>query len=142
MAKKKKVAKKGLTKPVVETAALEVNKGDHTVVGIFNLHVTIIQDGKFWFAQGLEIDYATQGSSLDDVKKQFEDGLQATIQEHLKIHGTIENILQVAPPKIWRDAMQPSARGEKLTHFSSHDGPAIQDFLPSFEKIQYLQVAA
>ena len=142
MTTKNKIANKGSENPVDETSALEVYKDDDTVVGIFNLHVMIMQDGKFWFAQGLEIDYATQGSSLDDVKKQFEDGLQATIQEHLKIHGTIENIPQLAPPEIWRDAMQPSARGERLTHFCSYDGPAIQEFLPPFEKIQYLQVAA
>src|ERR1039458_1707330 len=64
--------------------------GIHHVVGIGNLRVVIVPDGDFWFAQGLEIDYAVQGASEKDAKKKFEDGLEHTIEEHLKIHGTIE----------------------------------------------------
>jgi hypothetical protein len=57
----------------------------------------IIPDGDMHFAQGLEIDYAAQGASLDDVKKAFEIGLEATIQAHLKEFGTLENLVVPAP---------------------------------------------
>ena len=55
--------------------AITVSTGDTHVVGIGNLRVAIETDGKFWTAQGLEIDYIAQGDDLEDAKKQFEDGL-------------------------------------------------------------------
>ena len=114
-ARKKKAVKKGSKKPAIKTAALEISKGDQTVVGILNLRVAIVQDGRFWFAQGLDIDYGAQGSSLDDVTEQFESGLVATIHrrhsEHLKIYGTIENVLQVAPPTVWKLRRRASPAG-------------------------------
>lgn len=75
------------------------------VVGIGDLRVVIVPDGDSWFAQGLEIDYAAQGSSVEDVKKRFEDGLVATIQEHLRIYGDIERILKVSPTEVWSDIL-------------------------------------
>ena len=61
-----------------------------TVVGIWNLHVRITREDQQWFAQGFEIDYAACGTSQEDVKKKFQDGMAATIHEHLKLFGTIE----------------------------------------------------
>ena len=79
----------------------KTNDGKNHVVGIGNLRAVIVQDNAHWFAQGLEIDYAAEGSSLDDVKKQFEDGLLATVEQHLKTYGGIEHLLCVAPSEAW-----------------------------------------
>jgi hypothetical protein len=79
------------------------------VVGIGNLRVMITNDDGSWFAQGLEIDYAAQGESLDDAKRRFEQGLAATITEHLRVYGTIERLLQPAPREVWQEFLGPSA---------------------------------
>jgi hypothetical protein len=80
-------------------------KDGTSVVGIGNLRVIIMQDNGSYFAQGLEIDYAAQGETIEDVKKHFEDGLAATIDEHLKIFGTIQKLLVVAPQEVWNEML-------------------------------------
>jgi hypothetical protein len=57
-------------------------------VFVWNLHVLITQNDGHWFAQGAQVDYAAQGTSLEDVKKNFENGFAETIHEHLKVYGT------------------------------------------------------
>ncbi len=123
-----------------ETTAMHVTAEDGTthVVGIGNLRVTIVPDGDFWFAQGLEVDYAAQGSSPEDARKQFEDGLMATVQEHLKIYGTIEKLLEVAPTEVWKNLMlNTSAIHSRFSQVSVHQ--VIRDVLP-FQAIEYLEL--
>ncbi len=111
--------------------ALHVSKGDMHLVGIGNLRVVIVPDGNFWFAQGLEIDYAEQGDSVEDVKTKFENGLHATIDQHLKIHGSIKKLLRVAPTEVWTEVLEdPSAYKNFYTQVSVHNLP--------FAGIQYL----
>lgn len=115
----------------------EIDSGQ-MAVGLWNLHVRITNDADYWFAQGYEIDYAAEGSSLEDVKTRFQCGLSATIHEHLKIHGTAEKLLTPAPQEAWqalRDA--PGSR-----HTYSQQGiytfmdPSIMDSLP-YPAIEY-----
>jgi len=69
-----------------------------------DLHVLILPDGDRWYAQGLQIDYAAQGTSVDDVKKRFERGLIKTLEEHLRQRGNLDALTgRVAPPEIWRE---------------------------------------
>jgi hypothetical protein len=113
--------------------------GSHHVVGIGNLRVVIVPDGDFWFAQGLEIDYAVQGSSEAEVKKNFEYGLQATVNAHLTIHGTIEGLLKVAPPDVWKEFLgDPSGKRKLYSQVTSH---VLQGVLP-FDGIHYLVAEA
>jgi len=77
--------------------------GSSSIVGIGNLRVVIIQEEQMWYAQGLEIDYATQANSLPAVKALFADGLEATVHENLRVFGTIEKMLKPAPPEVWRE---------------------------------------
>jgi hypothetical protein len=90
-------------------------KDGTAIVGIGNIRVFIAKYENHWFAQALEIDYAAQGNSLNDVKESFEEGFCATIHEHLKIFGNIEKLLKPAPPEVWAEVF---GSGSKLRLYS------------------------
>ena len=73
------------------------------LVGIGALRVLIAKDGPSFVAQGLEIDYVAQGNSIQEVQTNFEDGLAATIAEHLKVYGGIQRVLKMAPADLWAE---------------------------------------
>jgi hypothetical protein len=73
-----------------------------TVVGVLGLQVIIAPDGNQWVAQAIQIDYAAGGDSEEDAKLRFEMGLEATIHEHLKMFGHLDNLLVPAPAELWR----------------------------------------
>lgn len=115
--------------------------GKHQFVGIGGMRVFIMPDGNFWFAKGLEIDYATQGSTLEEAKDNFSKGLAETIDLHLQIHGNIENLL--VPSDILQVLAAARAKGVSVHEYeqvSVHD-IGIQsrvDFL--FDTIDYFRV--
>lgn len=67
------------------------------------LRVVLFQDGEFWVAQGVEIDYSACGRSPEEAKARFERGLTMTIQAHLEKFGSVNKLLQFAPPEVWQD---------------------------------------
>lgn len=140
MAHKKQAKKPGKAKSLSATAMHVSHEGNH-LVGIGNLRVVIVQDESSWFAQGLEIDYAAQGESLDQVKKSFEDGLCWTIHEHLRVYGNIEQFLKPAPPEVWKEMLYDQlANVNHYSQFSWHQDlseNAVTN-LP-FARIEYLQ---
>lgn len=103
------------------------------VVGIGNLRVHIDNDGSYWYAQGLEIDYLALGDTLAQAKEHFEEGLAATVGEHLRIHGHIEHLLTPAPPEVWKAVMKDAHRYSQV---SVHQTPAENRNFP-FEGIHY-----
>lgn len=115
--------------------------GGKHIVGIGNLRVVIMKDGDLWFAQGLEIDYAAQGTSVKDVKKQFGDGLYATLHEHLRVHGNIKGVLKIAPPEVWKETVYDAAANLKsyslLSEHKFFEDEKMQIHLP-FQNIDYL----
>jgi hypothetical protein len=114
--------------------------GVHHLVGFGNIRVIIVPDGAAFFAQGLEIDYAAQGSTIDEVKKHFEIGLEATIQQHLKVYGNIKHLLQPAPPAIWQELVpEKTAVHNSYWHISEHE---IEDSALPYQGINYLVAAA
>jgi len=105
-------------------------------VVVWNLHVVVTNDDGGWFAQGLELDYAAEGTSLETVKKHFEDGLAATVQAHLTIHGNLEQFFRPAPPEVWQELSNAAATKKMiLRHISTHDVQA--QLPPPFEAIEY-----
>ena len=136
MAKKKqKIAKKHA--PAMAFHAKHKD-GLHHIVGIGNLRVVLVPDGDVWFAQGLEIDYAAQGVSEADAKKQFENGLTSTIEEHLRVYGTIKNLLKIAPQAVWNELLYDATAHYKLyTQVTGHEIEALP-----FAGIQYIAMAA
>lgn len=115
--------------------AIHKKDGPKHIVGFGNLRVLITNDDGSWFAKALEIDYAAEGSSFEEVTKRFENGLQATISEHLKVFGNIENLLQIAPKEIWIDLMKSAKLSNVYSHVSVH---VIHEALP-FEGIAYFE---
>ena len=91
--------KYGKGKDAVEAVKTELPGGKEHAVGIKNLHVLVVPDGNGWFAQAFEIDYGVQGSTIEEVKKRFEEGLAATIQHNVDIFDTIANMLR--PNQDW-----------------------------------------
>lgn len=112
---------KGGKKSENATMAVQISDNKKHVVGIGGLRVMLIKEDQFWIAQGLEIDSLAQGSSKNAAKKNFEDGLRATIGEHLKIYGTIERLLSPAPKEVWQEffACDPSGR-QRYAQISVH----------------------
>jgi hypothetical protein len=104
-----------------QTTAIHGTDGSTHVVGIGNLKVIICQDGDSWFAQGLEIDYAANGHSLDEVKENFQTGLKGTIDLHIKAYGNIEHFLKVAPQEVWKELHSNPGRHYRYTQVSLHE---------------------
>jgi hypothetical protein len=96
--------------------------GSAHAVGVGDLRVMIICDGETeWYAQGLEIDYLAQGENKEAVQKAFERGLQATIAEHIKLHGHIKKLLRPAEPEVWEEFYRHTAGAHfKFTQISVH----------------------
>lgn len=107
-------------KPAKGTSAFQVKDGTTHVVGVRQLRVVVTNDGEGWFAQGLEIDYFAQTSSLGVVKHRFEEGLCATIDEYLKKHGSIEWLLQPAPDNVWNEFLRRKQRPLWFSSVSVH----------------------
>jgi hypothetical protein len=98
------------------------------VVDIKNIRVAIYPNrkGTAWLAQGFEIDYIAQGKTIAAAKIAFEDGLAATIHQHLKINGDIDKLLKPAPVKIRLRVLDrvfgnPAAIEATYSQLSSHD---------------------
>lgn len=75
------------------------------IVLIDRLRVALLRDGDFWVAQGLEIDLAAQGNTLEEAQRKFERGLVLTLRENLRIYGKIDHALRVAPAEVWQELL-------------------------------------
>jgi len=95
------------------------------LVRVLDLRVMVTEEQEgYWFAQGLEVDYAAQGSSWQEVRKAFEDGFTATIDAHLKKFGHLDYFDRRAPQDVWEEYQ--SAKFQKLFNsISIHLGRAI-----------------
>lgn len=108
--------------------------GNHTVK-LDALRVLICPDGEgLWFAQGIDLDYAAGGTSVDDVKRRFENGLLATIQAHLRRFGTIERLLKTPSPGVWMPLVC-SAESHEFSIESIHELPPQFPF----KKVEYIE---
>lgn len=121
--------------------AIRSNNGSIRKSGIGELRVLISHREGFWFARGLEIDYAAQGSSMAEVKQNFEEGLALTTDAHLKRFGNLENLLLPSPPETWRKLHQ-SARHLRDGQVSVHRLPQKLQNVLKFEAIKYFEPGA
>jgi hypothetical protein len=120
-----------------------VSKDGTAVISIGPLRVVVIPDGKFWFAQGLEIDYAAQGNDLEDAKKNFQDGLISSVNENLKRFGTIKKLMRPAPPEVWVDMLYgPLSNESQNFMFIQETVHIIPELKRLFENIEFIQQRA
>lgn len=102
-----------------------------TIIYVGALRVLVSPDCDQWFAQGIEIDYAACGDSIEDVQRRFEAGLIGTINAHLEKHGNIDLMLKYAPQSVW-GKLSGSGRLEILSYSK------LPDILFPFVGIVYL----
>jgi hypothetical protein len=123
--------------------AVHEQSDDLHVVGLGNLRVFIIEDEGMWFAQCQDINYAAQGASLAEVKQNFEQGLAATVDEHLKVFGNIENLLASIPSsRIRQELMRKIPQAFRYSQVTIHRLPeALQKVIP-FQAIEFIQPIA
>lgn len=136
--------KKTLSKKPSTAVHLKSKDGIHHFVGFGNLRVAIVPDGDLWFAQALEVDYCAQGTSPKHARKEFSEGLSATIKEHLRVHGSISRLLKLAPQQVWDDVSYscntiPNEYSTFCTyHVEREEVPSdLQKFLP-FNSIVFM----
>lgn len=112
---------------------------ERAIVGIFDLQVLIVRESDGWVAQGLEIDYAVCGTSLDDVRSRFQRGLSATIQAHFGRFGSLDGLLQPTPTPVWADLAraQPKPQEWLFTSVSVHDFIGPEANAIPFTRIKY-----
>jgi len=114
--------------------------GSKELVGIGNVRVIIVPDGNSFFAQGLEIDYAAQGSTVARTKENFEKGFRATIQQHLEIYGNLKHFLVPAPLPVWQEMLpETAAEHNRYSHVSVHK---IEVAALPYDGIRYLVAEA
>jgi len=124
-----------------KTAAVHIQHetGAVEAVAIWNLSVLIVPDEQHWFAQGLEINYGAQGDTVEEAKENFQAGLLATIQQHLRMYGNIEKILTFAPSSILKEAAQNKNSIKRFATVSFHEvlhDHSAQQAIP-FDGIDY-----
>jgi len=87
--------------------------GKHAIV-VNDLRVMLLKDGDNWFAQGLDIDYASAGATVDEAKKNFETGFAKTIKEYLVMYGNLSKFMQSAPEEVWQEFLNPPPETQYL----------------------------
>ena len=118
------------------THALHFRKGDNHAVLLHKLRVVIIPDGPGWTAQGVEIDYAASGETVEEVQRRFETGLAKTIRAHLEKWNSIERLLKHTPHNELEQLT-----GRHIWAFADctiHSAPEIEKSLP-YNGIAYLR---
>jgi hypothetical protein len=121
-----------------------------SAMAIGDLRVIIVRDDDdSWFARGLEIDFAEQGTSLEDVQDRFEESLTETIREHLNVRGNIRELLRFAPNEVLQEYYD-AAAGDQFQlrcvaatrllpdRAKRIGGQPQKQAVPFFDKIKYL----
>jgi len=134
---KRKSVKKRVA-PAFAAVHAKHKDGIHHLVGFGNIRVLLMPERGGWFAQGLEIDYAAQGDTIRAAKKEFEDGLEAAVDAHLKKNGTVTALLNPAPFEIWKQIIDPSVRVRLYSQVTKHH--VIVD-RSNYEGIAYFSAA-
>jgi hypothetical protein len=140
----KKTAKPaGASLDDTETSVHHMKKDDNSehVVGVNNLRVMVNNDDGSWFAQGLEIDYSAQGETLDEVRRNFSDGLHESIDQHLNRYGHLDHLLKIAPQSAWDEFNSAECKRITYSRVTLHVfGDAIQKF--KYANLAFMEPAA
>ena len=110
------------TEPKIAIGHATDGGSKHAVV-VNDLRVMLLKDGESWFAQGLELDYASAGATVDEAKKNFEVGFAKTVREHLVMYGNLSKFIQVAPQETWQEFFNapPETKHMVMSSVQVHD---------------------
>jgi hypothetical protein len=143
MARKRKpveIKKQNVIKKQASAAHVRSKDGVHHLVVLKDIRVVIVPDDESYFAQGLDIDYAAQGETVEQVKANFETGLSATIDKHIQMFGTPRGMFRVAPPEICQHLLLNSSAVFKFYRkVSAHE---VHKAMSAYGQINYLVAAA
>lgn len=120
--------------------AVHVIAGNNHTVAILSMRVIIVQDSpNTWFAQSLDINYAAGGLSIEEVKRNFEQGLSGTLKAHLEKFGNIDRIMQSPPFEDWGHLLENAGQFE-FSMGESHrlDQDILTHHLP-YQGIAYIE---
>jgi hypothetical protein len=118
--------------------AVHGHNEDRHVVEIGNLRVLVTEQNGEWFAQGVEIDYAASGWSLEEAQLRFERGLSATVDLHLRQFDSIERLLKFAPESVWCQLKAPQTFDFSLMTIHDLSGLGNSMRRLPFDRIAYL----
>lgn len=103
--------------------ATHIDTGTDHIIKLENIKVLIVPDGPFWYAQGIEIDCAAQGATIEEAKKNFEKMLDRAILRAVATHRTIEPLLHPVPSEIFQHVtMGVTEENMQWQRFSQHLG--------------------
>jgi hypothetical protein len=95
--------------------------GKHRIA-IDGLRVWLFQEDDQWIAQGIDIDYAASGETVERAKEMFELGFCLTLVENIRRYGSIERFVSKRVPKEiedgWQRALDQHRLLEEQTPFS------------------------
>ena len=107
--------------PTSSDVATHNTDGVTHLVGLGPIKVIVCNEGGSWFAQGLDIDYAASGNSFEAVKHNFEVGLYATIDLHIKAYNGLKKFLKPAPLDAWQELYEAGGTAFDFTQISVHE---------------------
>jgi hypothetical protein len=126
-----------------------MRKATNHICEIKELRVLIVPEGTQFFAQGIDIDYATCGDSVADVQHRFERGLMMTISANLQRFGTVDRICQKAPAEVekeWQECADQYTFSSRSIHTVMDDAGDDEDLkdltreLSKLQAIKYYQL--
>jgi len=106
--------------------------GNH-IVSVSGLRVLVTEDaGGLFCAQGLEIDYAASGDSIESVRENFMKGFCETVLQHLAVFGDCKALLVQGPQDAWDLFYALSADDVVVTQESFEPDLESPQLLPGF----------
>jgi hypothetical protein len=85
-------------------------------------------------AQGIDINYATDGATIEEAQANFERGLSLTIKANLQRLGNIDRIMKTPDPETWIPLIQNN--GVQFD-FSMQETHEMNDAELPYRRIQY-----
>ena len=119
-------------------AAHVTNGVQHRVI-LNQVRVILIPDGGRWFAQGIDINYATDGATLVEAQQNFERGLSLTLKANLQRLGHIDRIMATPPAEAWMPLIRDCGQHFDFSMSETHD---IHDAELPYRRIQYIEGCA
>lgn len=94
------------------------------------------EHGEVWYAQGLDVDFAASGKSLDDVQRRFSRGLHSTLVAHLNKYGNASR-LHRTPRSVWKRFFDDEMYHVHLISVESFPDAQAEDF--PYTELAYIE---